>query len=1070
MKHLVKQKQEAGHQVILLADMNEDVTSDRITQWAEDSGIYEVVSTTTNKVIPTSQRGSTPIDGIFLSHSLTQTQAGYFPFGTFHSDHRALWVDIDHNQIFGFKQIKHHSVSARRLQSQVPSVRNKWIRHYKNFLIQNKLISRQIQLEHDLLTKPATEQMRKKFEKILQQRQEGIAYADNKCRKLKCGNVPYTPQLAQASQKIRVWKAAQTIKTGCKFSSRLFRRLEKQVGLKNCLHKSIKELKQEETTAWKEYWKTKKQAHSLRKTFLTQKAEDIAEESNTQTLATVYKQLITRERQREDARKIKSTLKKLQKMAVTTVEVTDEQGNVHEISDKNQIELECIKENDCKYTQTSNTVCMKEPLRSLLGKTGNTSFCDTILDGTAVLPQNIPPYTREFLQQLKRSPHAAKYQIPHHISENDFKEGWKVMKESTSSSSLTGLHFGHLKTCAMDPTLTKFESSVANVPYVSGIPPRQWQESVIVMIKKKVNLNNILALRSVVLTEADFNFNNKILGRRTLQHAEAINEIAPEQYGSRKKKSAIDQALHKKITYDIIRQTKLPGALCSNDAKSCYDRVLHSIASLAYRRLGVPNPPVQCMLESIQNMSHHIKTSFGISTITLSKKNTLIPFQGILQGNGASPTTWIIISTPLLNMLRAAGHGAKFKSPISHENTHIVGFAYVDDTDLITYNMTDENISWETVGAEMQEAINRWEGGLKSTGGAIVPHKSWVYPLDFVFDNTGEAHYKNPADINQEFTVLDNNDIRNNLQVIKAAEGKETLGVILAPDGNTEDAFKELCNKAKKWKACIKAGHLTPSLVWQALQTTIMKSLEYPLPALTLSQDQCNKIMGIIKDGLLSSSSISRNIPSPTLYGPKEDGGLQLNHLYITQGLLHLEKFIQHIASPSITGKLIRVSLELSQLEVGIGRNIFSLDYNSFHFLIEDSWIKTLWKFVDEHKIQLTPRNINLPLPQQEGDLFLTEAFQAQGYSKKEQVILNRCRMYLRVLTVADVMTGSGDSFTEAYLGQKEQQPRNNYIWPRQELPTLKMIKLWRKALKKDIWSQRWYYRVQIRRMDAQRF
>ena len=61
------------------------------------------------------------------------------------------------------------------------------------------------------------------------------------------------------------------------------------------------------------------------------------------------------------------------------------------------------------------------------------------------------------------------------------------------------------------------------------------------------------SLRSIVLTEADFNFNNKILGRRAIQHAEAINELGPEQYGSRKHKSDIDQALHKRLTYAIMR-------------------------------------------------------------------------------------------------------------------------------------------------------------------------------------------------------------------------------------------------------------------------------------------------------------------------------------------------------------------------------------------------------------------------------------------------------------------------------------------------------------------------------------
>ena len=53
---------------------------------------------------------------------------------------------------------------------------------------------------------------------------------------------------------------------------------------------------------------------------------------------------------------------------------------------------------------------------------------------------------------------------------------------------------------------------------------------------------------------SDFNFNNKILGRQSLAHAEKNGLIAKEQYGSRKGKSAIEHAIHKRITYNIIRQ------------------------------------------------------------------------------------------------------------------------------------------------------------------------------------------------------------------------------------------------------------------------------------------------------------------------------------------------------------------------------------------------------------------------------------------------------------------------------------------------------------------------------------
>ena len=162
-------------------------------------------------------------------------------------------------------------------------------------------------------------------------------------------------------------------------------------------------------------------------------------------------------------------------------------------------------------------------------------------------------------------------------------------------------------------------------------------------------------------------------------------------------------------------------------------------------------------------MNHHIRTSFGLSSESMNKLNTLSPFQGILQGNGASPTTWVLISVPLLNMLRSQGHGAKFLSPMSKELTHIVGFAFVDDTNLITFDMFEDEKSWEDLSSCIQEAINRWEAGLKTSGGAIVPSKSWVYPIDFKFDNKGMYQYKSLNEINQTFSVLDKDHVQQNL-------------------------------------------------------------------------------------------------------------------------------------------------------------------------------------------------------------------------------------------------------------------------------------------------------------------
>ena len=216
-----------------------------------------------------------------------------------------------------------------------------------------------------------------------------------------------------------------------------------------------------------------------------------------------------------------------------------------------------------------------------------------------------------------------------------------------------------------------------------------------------------------------------------------------------------------------------------------------------------------------------------------------------------------------------------------------------------------------------------------------------------------------------------------------------------------------------------------------------------------MTYDECNRIMKIVKQGLLNKSRVSVSIPSSALYGPAVEGGLQLNHLYHTQGLIHLYKFVQFLDSSTITGKLIRVSLEIAIIEIGIGRNLFSLEYNRFHCLLSDSWIKNLWKFADEYRISIIDRITSFPLPQRVGDVFLMEDFAHQGYSKKKLQILNRCRIYLQVLMLSDIMTGNGDCFTMTFKCKKDHQTHNTYKWPHQPEPSTSMKKFWKKALQK---------------------
>jgi hypothetical protein len=106
-------------------------------------------------------------------------------------------------------------------------------------------------------------------------------------------------------------------------------------------------------------------------------------------------------------------------------------------------------------------------------------------------------------------------------------------------------------------------------------------------------------------------------------------------------------------------------ALCSNDAKSCFDRILHAIATICMRRVGVSKQTCLMMFATLAQAKHYIRTNYGDSEKAYSCIE--IPFQGIYQGNGAGPGIWLLVSIPIINMIKSAGFGFNVQTVISSD-------------------------------------------------------------------------------------------------------------------------------------------------------------------------------------------------------------------------------------------------------------------------------------------------------------------------------------------------------------------------------------------------------------------
>jgi hypothetical protein len=109
----------------------------------------------------------------------------------------------------------------------------------------------------------------------------------------------------------------------------------------------------------------------------------------------------------------------------------------------------------------------------------------------------------------------------------------------------------------------------------------------------------------------------------------------------------------------------------------------------------------------------------------------------------------------------------------------------------------------------------------------------------------------------------------------------------------------------------------------------------------TLTEKECDVIMAPLLEASLTKSHIHQNFPRDVVYGPASEKGLGYNNIYTRQGMMQISKLNQHINdNDSITGKFIRNTIEIATIEMGIGRNIFALEYSRYANLLTDCWIK----------------------------------------------------------------------------------------------------------------------------------
>ena len=109
----------------------------------------------------------------------------------------------------------------------------------------------------------------------------------------------------------------------------------------------------------------------------------------------------------------------------------------------------------------------------------------------------------------------------------------------------------------------------------------------------------------------------------------------------------------------------------------------------------------------------------------------------------------------MITLMKRLKHKLIQLSAISKEKLSMIGFIFVDDTDLTKSKLYQSTTEIDEILEEMQNTIDTQKTCLKTTGGAIYPDKSFVYAILFRFNSKGEYKYETIKEIRANLSVKD---------------------------------------------------------------------------------------------------------------------------------------------------------------------------------------------------------------------------------------------------------------------------------------------------------------------------
>ena len=388
----------------------------------------------------------------------------------------------------------------------------------------------------------------------------------------------------------------------------------------------------------------------------------------------------------------------------------------------------------------------------------------------------------------------------------------------------------------------------------------------------------------------------------------------------------------------------------------------------------------------------------------------------------------------------------QFSSPDSPLQHSRLIDAFVDDTSL---GFTDAGLlTLETLIAKLNTMAQTWENLLFLSGGALNLSKcSW-----YVMFWDWKAGRPQTRAIQHDDAILSLRTQGSTDQIpikrLPLTQASRILGVHLAPNGDFSQQLIVLKDKADVLASRLRSPKLTPQDIQTFHRTMYTPAMKYVLPTMAVDEEALSTVQTKVLASMLQKLGYSSKLPTEIRHGPAEMGGLDLLDLRTELGISTLQFVRDAVYKGSEAGKLIILNVKYSQIESGIAEPLMEKPSIYVSYLTP-SWILSVRQFLHLHNMTLTLTDtIHIEIRGKE-DRCIMNAEALTRYDPTQQRDINLVRLYLQVITLSDMSTPDGlDACPFHSHGNRRPGQRIRLqTWPRQEEPTAKQKRLWKRYI-----------------------